>query len=84
MTAAWRWPPLVFLSGQAVSVLGDGLAVLAIPLLILDLTRNPLVWLPRRPRWPWRTWAMEPRSWWRAWSIEPSGSAGCRASCWAG
>ena len=43
MTAAWRWPPLVFLSGQAVSVLGDGLAVLAIPLLVLDLTRNPLV-----------------------------------------
>jgi MFS family permease len=43
MTAVWRWPPLVFLSGQAVSVLGDGLAVLAIPLLVLDLTRNPLV-----------------------------------------
>ena len=43
MTAAWRWPPLVFLSGQGVSVLGDGLAVLAIPLLVLDLTRNPLV-----------------------------------------
>jgi Major Facilitator Superfamily len=39
----WRWPPLVFLSGQAVSVLGDGLAALAIPLLVLDLTRNPLV-----------------------------------------
>jgi hypothetical protein len=33
----------VFLSGQAVSVLGDGLAALAIPLLVLDLTRNPLV-----------------------------------------
>jgi hypothetical protein len=33
----------VFLSGQAVSVLGDGLAVLAIPLMVLDLTRNPLL-----------------------------------------
>ena len=43
MTAEWRWPPLMFLSGQAVSVLGDGLAALAIPLLVLDLTRNPLV-----------------------------------------
>jgi hypothetical protein len=36
-------PPLLFLSGQGVSVLGDGLAVLAIPLLVLDLTSNPLV-----------------------------------------
>jgi MFS family permease len=36
-------PPLQFLSGQAVSVLGDGLAVLAIPLMVLDLTRNPLL-----------------------------------------
>lgn len=36
-------PPLLFLSGQAVSVLGDGLAVLAIPLMVLDLTRNPLL-----------------------------------------
>jgi len=26
------WPPRVFLSGQAASLLGDGLAVLAIPL----------------------------------------------------
>jgi len=33
----------VFLSGQAVSLLGDGLAVLAIPLLVLDLTRSPLI-----------------------------------------
>jgi hypothetical protein len=33
----------VFLSGQAVSLLGDGLAVLAIPLLVLGLTRNPLI-----------------------------------------
>jgi hypothetical protein len=33
----------VFLAGQAVSVLGDGLAVLAIPLMVLDLTRNPLL-----------------------------------------
>jgi MFS family permease len=48
----WLWrvparrlnrPPLLFLSGQTVSVLGDGLAVLAIPLLVLDLTRNPLL-----------------------------------------
>jgi hypothetical protein len=36
-------PPLRFLSGQVVSVLGDGLAVLAIPLMVLDLTRNPLL-----------------------------------------
>ena len=36
-------PPLLFLSGQAVSVLGDGLAVLAIPLMVQDLTRNPLL-----------------------------------------
>ncbi len=36
-------PPLVFLSGQTISVLGDGLAVLAIPLMVLDLTRNPLL-----------------------------------------
>jgi len=33
----------VFLSGQAVSLLGDGLAVLAIPLLVLDLTSSPLI-----------------------------------------
>src|SRR5215475_6655032 len=32
----------VFLGGQAVSMLGDGLAILAIPLLILQLTRNPI------------------------------------------
>src|SRR5262249_52762521 len=38
-----RWPSRVFLSGQAVSLLGDGLAVLAIPLLVLDLTRSPLI-----------------------------------------
>ncbi len=36
-------PPVLFLSGQAVSVLGDGLAVLAIPLMVLDLTSNPLL-----------------------------------------
>ncbi|MGH3125842.1 MAG: MFS transporter, partial [Streptosporangiaceae bacterium] len=36
-------PSPLFLSGQAVSVLGDGLAVLAIPLMVLDLTRNPLL-----------------------------------------
>ncbi len=33
----------MFLSGQAVSLLGDGLAVLAIPLLVLGLTRSPLI-----------------------------------------
>ena len=37
------WPTRVFLSGQAVSLLGDGLAVLAIPLLVLGLTRSPLI-----------------------------------------
>jgi hypothetical protein len=36
-------PPLLFLSGQGVSVLGDGLAVLAIPLMVLDLTSSPLL-----------------------------------------
>jgi hypothetical protein len=38
-----NWPSRVFLSGQAVSLLGDGLAVLAIPLLVLGLTRSPLI-----------------------------------------
>jgi hypothetical protein len=33
----------VFLSGQAVSLLGDGLAMLAVPLLVLDLSRSPLI-----------------------------------------
>jgi MFS family permease len=33
----------VFLGGQAVSLLGDGFAILAIPLLVLELTRNPLI-----------------------------------------
>ncbi len=33
----------VFLGGQAVSMLGDGLAILAIPLLVLQLTRSPAV-----------------------------------------
>jgi MFS family permease len=37
------WPPRVFLSGQAASLLGDGPAVLAIPLLMLGLTRSPLI-----------------------------------------
>jgi predicted MFS family arabinose efflux permease len=32
----------VFLGGQAVSMLGDGLAILAIPLLVMQLTRSPL------------------------------------------
>ncbi|RFU36990.1 MFS transporter, partial [Actinomadura logoneensis] len=39
MTGAAR---RVFLGGQAVSLLGDGLAVLAVPLLVLRLTRDPL------------------------------------------
>jgi len=38
-----RWPSRVFLSGQAASLLGDGLAVLAIPLLVLDLSASPLL-----------------------------------------
>jgi hypothetical protein len=33
----------VFLAGQAVSLVGDGLAFLAIPLLVLGLSRSPLV-----------------------------------------
>ncbi|MFC4910590.1 MFS transporter [Actinomadura gamaensis] len=33
----------VFLGGQAVSLLGDGLALLAVPLLVLRLTRDPLL-----------------------------------------
>jgi len=32
----------IFLAGQAVSMLGDGLALLAVPLLVLQLTRSPL------------------------------------------
>ncbi|WP_329520435.1 MFS transporter [Spirillospora sp. NBC_01491] len=35
-------PHRVFLYGQSVSVLGDGLAVLAVPLLVLRLTHDPL------------------------------------------
>jgi MFS family permease len=37
-----QWQRGIFLSGQAVSLLGDGLAVLAVPLLVLDLSRDPL------------------------------------------
>ena len=33
----------VFLAGQVTSILGDGLAMLAIPLLVLQMTRNPLL-----------------------------------------
>lgn len=33
----------VFLAGQAASMIGDGLAILAIPLLVLQLSRSPLV-----------------------------------------
>ena len=32
-----------FLGGQAVSMIGDGLAILAIPLLVMQLTRSPVV-----------------------------------------
>jgi MFS family permease len=39
MPAAHR----LFLGGQSVSLLGDGFAVLAVPLLVLHLTRDPLV-----------------------------------------
>ena len=38
-----RWRRRTFLSGQAVSLLGDGLAALAIPLLVLDLSRSPVI-----------------------------------------
>lgn len=34
---------LVFLAGQAVSMLGDGLALLGVPLLVLQVSRNPLL-----------------------------------------
>ncbi|MFC6885726.1 MFS transporter, partial [Actinomadura yumaensis] len=37
-----RLPARVFLAGQAVSALGDGLALLAVPLLVLRLTHDPL------------------------------------------
>jgi MFS family permease len=33
----------VFLAGQAVSLLGDGIAILAVPLLVLELSRSPLL-----------------------------------------
>ena len=47
----------IFLAGQAVSELGDGLALLAIPLLVLSLTQSPvaavLASLPPAPAtWP--------------------------------
>jgi len=32
----------IFLGGQAVSMLGDGMALLAVPLLVLQLTRSPV------------------------------------------
>lgn len=37
------WGRRVFLAGQTVSLLGDGLAFLAIPLLVLEFSRSPLV-----------------------------------------
>ena len=36
----------VFLGGQSVSMLGDGLAILAIPLTVLQLSRSPLLAVP--------------------------------------
>jgi hypothetical protein len=36
------WRSRLFLAGQSVSLLGDGLAALAVPLLVLDLTSNPV------------------------------------------
>jgi MFS family permease len=33
----------VFLGGQAVSMLGDGLAILAVPLIVLQMSRSPLL-----------------------------------------
>jgi hypothetical protein len=47
----------VFLAGQAVSLLGDGLAVLAIPLLVLGLVvaaggAGGLLGAVSAPRWP--------------------------------
>ena len=35
--------PQLFLAGQAVSMLGDGLALLAVPLLVLQVSRSPLL-----------------------------------------
>ena len=35
--------PQLFLAGQAVSMLGDGLALLAVPLLVLQASRSPLL-----------------------------------------
>lgn len=37
-----RWRSRLFLTGQSVSLLSDGLAALAVPLLVLDLTSNPV------------------------------------------
>ncbi len=37
-----EWPFRLFWAGQSVSALGDGLAMLAIPLLVLSLTHNPI------------------------------------------
>ncbi|WP_063057378.1 MFS transporter [Nocardia sienata] len=41
--AAWPAYARTFLSSQSVSLLGDGLALLAVPLLVLELSRSPLV-----------------------------------------
>ncbi|MFD0684222.1 MFS transporter [Actinomadura fibrosa] len=37
------WRARVFLGGQATSLLGDGMALPAVPLLVLELTRDPLL-----------------------------------------
>ncbi|MEU4823576.1 MFS transporter [Actinomadura sp. NPDC023710] len=42
MTEASSRARRLFLGGQSVSLLGDGCAVLAVPLLVLQLTRDPL------------------------------------------
>ncbi|MET8871846.1 MFS transporter [Nocardia sp. NPDC004604] len=40
---AWPGHVRIFLGGQAVSLLGDGLALLVVPLLALELSSNPVV-----------------------------------------
>jgi len=48
----------VFLGGQSVSLLGDGLALLAVPLLVLGTTQSPaLAVLASLPGSAGRCWA---------------------------
>lgn len=42
-SSRWSWPTRIFLGGQAASLFGDGLAILVVPLLVLELSSNPLV-----------------------------------------